>query len=117
MNNKKRKKWDFYETRVGKKNVKEKMSAHITFQTRLKLVNVMSENSCDVLGSDHEPSCSRIEQLKGKKCYLIRFLEDIKSHREEGECHKRSLTPCKTPPKISLTPTKYAACISLTDIL
>ena len=93
------------------------MSAHITFQTRLKLVNVMSENSCDVLASDHEPSCSRIEQLKGKKCYLIRFLEDIKSHREEGECHKRSSTPCKTPPKISLTPTKYAACISLTDIL
>ena len=93
------------------------MSAHLTFQTRLKLVNVMSENSCDVLASDHEPSCSQIEQLKGRKCYLIRFLEDIKSHSEEGECHKRSSTLCKAPPKVSPTPTKYAASISVTDIL
>ena len=34
---------------------------------------------------------------------MIWFLEDIKSHREEGECHKRSLTPYKTPPKVSST--------------
>ena len=57
------------------------------------------ENSYDVLASDRGPSCSRIEQLKGKTFYLIRFLEDIKSHREEGECHKRSSTLCKTPLK------------------
>ena len=49
---------------------------------------------------------------------MIRFLEDIKSHREEGECHKRSSTPCsKTPLKVNSAPTKYAASISVTDIL
>ena len=31
--------------------------------------------SCDVLASDRGPSCTRIEQLKGKKIYYIRFLE------------------------------------------
>ena len=64
-----------------------------------------------VIASDSGPSCSRIEQLKGKKFYLIMFLEDIKSHREEGEFHKRSSTPCKTPLKVSPTPTNYAASI------
>ena len=34
----------------------------------------MPENSCDVLASDRGPSCSWIEQLKGKKFYLVRFL-------------------------------------------
>ena len=48
---------------------------------------------------------------------MIKFLEDIKPHREEGECHKRSSTPCKTPLKVNSTPTKYAASISVTDIL
>ena len=77
----------------------------------------MPENSCHVLPSERGPSCSRIEQLKGKKFYLIRFFEDIKSHHEEGKCHKRSSTPCKTPLKVSPTPTKYAASISVTGIL
>ena len=48
--------------------------------------------------------------------YSVRFLEDIKSHREEGECGKRSSTLCKTP-KVSSTPTNYAASIQVTDIL
>ena len=64
-----------------------------------------------VIASDSGPSCSRIEQLKGKKFYLIMFPEDIKSHREEGEFHKRSSTSCKTPLKVSPTPTNYAASI------
>ena len=34
----------------------------------------MPENSCDVLAPDRGSSCSRIEQLKGKKFYLVRFL-------------------------------------------
>ena len=53
----------------------------------------MPENSCDVLASDRGPSRSRLEQLKGKKFYLVRFLQDIKSRREEGECDTRSSTP------------------------
>ena len=75
----------------------------------------MPENSCDVLASDRGPSCSRIEQLKGK-FYLVRFLTDIKSHRK-GEYDKRNSAPCKTSPKVSPKPTKYEAPISVTDIL
>ena len=41
------------------------------------LYNIL-ENSYDILISDRGPSCSRIEQLKGKAFYLVRFLEDIK---------------------------------------
>ena len=74
----------------------------------------MPKNSCDVLASDRGPSCSRIEQLKEKKFYLVRFLEDIKLHRE-GECDKRNSTPCKAPPKVNPRPTKDAASISVTD--
>ena len=76
----------------------------------------MPELSCDVLASDHRPFCFRIEQLQGKKFYLVRFLEDFKSHREEGEMDRKISTPCKTP-KLNLAPTKYAVSISLTDII
>ena len=47
---------------------------------------------------------------------MVRFLEDIKSHRE-GEYDKRNSTPCKAPPKVNPRPTKYAASISVTDKL
>ena len=75
----------------------------------------MPENSCDVLASDRGPSFSRIEQLK-EKFYLVRFFEDIKSHRER-ECDKRNSTPCKALPKVNPRPTKYAASILVTDKL
>ena len=57
----------------------------------------------DALASRREPSYSRMKQL-WKNISLVRFLEDIKSHPEEGECDKISLTPCKAPPKVSSTP-------------
>ena len=31
--------------------------------------------SCDLLASDRGPSCSNLEQIKGKKVYLVRFLQ------------------------------------------
>ena len=76
----------------------------------------MPENSCDVLASDRGPSCSRIEQLKEKNFYFVRFREDIKSHRK-GECDKRNSTPCKAPPNVNPRPTKYAVSIPVTDKL
>ena len=76
----------------------------------------MPENSCDVLASDRGPSCSRIEQLKEKKFYFVRFREDIKSHRK-GECDKRNSTPCKAPPNVNPRPTKYAVSIPVTGKL
>lgn len=36
----------------------------------------MPDNICDVLASNLGSSCSRIEQIKGKKVYFIRFKED-----------------------------------------
>ena len=32
------------------------------------------EGSCDILASDRGPSCTKLEQIKGKKVYYIRFL-------------------------------------------
>ena len=60
--------------------------------TLKKFANV-STICLKTLASDCGPSCSRLEQLKGKKFHLVRFLEDVKSHREEGECDTRSSTP------------------------
>ena len=31
------------------------------------------EGSCDILASDRGPSCTKLEQIKGKKVYFIRF--------------------------------------------
>ena len=33
------------------------------------------EGSCDILASDRGPSCTKLEQIKGKKSYFIRFLQ------------------------------------------
>ena len=33
------------------------------------------EGSCDILASDRGPSCTNLEQIKGKKVYFIRFLQ------------------------------------------
>lgn len=33
------------------------------------------KGSCDVLVGDRGPSCTRIDQIKGKKVYLVRFLD------------------------------------------
>ena len=32
------------------------------------------EGSCDILASDRGPSCTKLEQLKGKKVFFIRFI-------------------------------------------
>ncbi|XP_078482962.1 LOW QUALITY PROTEIN: myosin heavy chain kinase D-like [Ciona intestinalis] len=34
-----------------------------------------TSGSCDVLASDRGPSCTRLDQIKGKKVYFIRFLQ------------------------------------------
>ena len=76
-------------------------------------------NSSDVLASNRGPSCSRIEQLKGKKFWsgFLRISNHIVKKENVPKCEKRRSTPCKTPPKVTPTPTKYAASISVTDIL
>ena len=43
----------------------------------------MPEGSCDVLASDRGPSCTDIDQIKGKKFYMIRFLENTAAPLKE----------------------------------
>ena len=38
--------------------------------------------SCDLLASDRGPSCSNLEQIKGKKVYLVRFLQPNQARGE-----------------------------------
>jgi hypothetical protein len=37
------------------------------------------QGSCDILASDRGPSCTKIEQIKAKKVFFIRFLQPIES--------------------------------------
>ena len=76
-------------------------------------------NPSDVLASNRGPSCSRIEQLKGEKFWsgFLRISNHIVKMENVPKCEKRSSTPCKTPPKVIPTPTKYVASISVKDIL
>ena len=72
----------------------------------------MPENSCDVSASDRGPSCSRTEELKGKKFYLIRFISNHTVEKEnmtkEIRLHVRHLLKSVR---------HQPAAISLTDIL
>ncbi len=44
---------------------------------------------CDILALDRGPSCMKIEQIKGKKVYFIRFLQPTdSSHANVGTCVK-----------------------------
>ena len=47
------------------------------------------QGSCDILASDRGASCTKNEQIKGKKVYFIRFLQPIdSSHASVGACTK-----------------------------
>ena len=55
---------EFYE--LSLENIKKACGRHYR----------LPRNSCDVLVSDRGPSCTRFEQIKGKKVFLVRFLEN-----------------------------------------
>nr|CAB3240994.1 eukaryotic elongation factor 2 kinase [Phallusia mammillata] len=70
--------------------------------------------SCDVLASDRGPSCSRIEQVKGKKFFMIRFLAISEQANVSKTCASKSTNhnhddndfqkiPLINPPSISIT--------------
>jgi len=60
--------------------------------------------SCDVLASDRGPSCTKMEQLEGKKVYHIRFLEPIEeSHlyaKKPQRLKSEPVSPSKNDPAI-----------------
>ena len=59
---------------------------------------------CDILASDRGPSCTKIEQIKGKKVHFIRFLQPTdSSHVNVGTCvkvgHQARSAPTVSPSK------------------
>ena len=69
------------------------------------------EGSCDILASNRGPSCTKLEQLKGKKVYFIRFLppEQVidSCNPQTSSAVKASSSPIKqNSPKISVVTPK-----------
>ena len=84
--------------------------------------------SCDVLASDRGPSCTKMEQLKGKKVYCIRFLEpkqDLIAKKEASPASVKSVpvSPSKGIKQTSASQpegqpkTVYPKSVSLGDLL
>lgn len=88
------------------------------------------ENSCDVLASERGPSCTKMEQVKGKKVYYIRFVQpqdDVVRAKKAKTSKSEPISPskkddysavalntqnCPTQPK-----TVYPKSISLENLL
>lgn len=81
--------------------------------------------SCDVLASDRGPSCTKMEQLKGKKVYCIRFLEpkqDPIIAKKEVAASLKSVPVSPTKSEQASPPddqpkTVYPKSVSLGDLL
>ena len=91
------------------------------------------EGSCDILASDRGPSCTKLEQIKGKKVYFIRFLPpkstDIvpKSGQplfEDSFVAPKQVRSAPSPvkksvkhPALQLQSTVFPKSVSVTDLL
>jgi hypothetical protein len=88
------------------------------------------QGTCDILASDRGPSCTKIEQIKGKKVYFIRFLQPTdSSHANVGTCvkvgHQAKSAPAVSPSKsthshegtVRTTPTVYPKSLSISDLM
>lgn len=84
--------------------------------------------SCDILASDRGPSCNKMEQLKGKKVFFVRFLPpkqdvagDDKAGPAKSDTHPRSspASPLKRSSQNTetLPKTVFPKSISVTDLL
>ena len=84
----------------------------------------MPTGTCDVLASNQGPSCTRFEQIKGKKIYLIRFLQaDPEYHSQRfsttneihhGPVERKALTSLQSS---TAEPSKFAQSVSLADLM
>jgi hypothetical protein len=89
------------------------------------------QGTCDILASDRGPSCTKIEQIKGKKVYFIRFLQPTdSSHVNIGTGvkvgHQVKSAPAVSPSKsthshdqgtVTTTPTVYPKSLSISDLM
>ena len=86
------------------------------------------QGSCDVLASDRGPSCTKMEQIKGKKVYFIRFLPPNECNSTQKQ-HGTGQTSTSVPISPSKTEeidsninaaachTKYPKSVSIGDLL
>ena len=89
------------------------------------------QGTCNILASDRGPSCTKIEQIKGKKVYFIRFLQPTdSSHVNIGTGvkvgHQVKSAPAVSPSKsthshdqgtVTTTPTVYPKSLSISDLM
>lgn len=82
----------------------------------------MSEGTCDVLASNQGPSCTRFDQIKGKKIYLIRFIQPEQNAdssqpiRQLFDPSHPTYNPKENPAPLPTT-SKFAKSVSLADLL
>ena len=82
------------------------------------------ERSCDILASDRGPSCTKMEQLKGKKVYYIRFIDTIDKKVTTEETTQETdfptstpLIPVRDPTCTNQVKSKFAKSISIGELL
>ena len=88
------------------------------------------EGSCDILALDRGPSCTKLEQIKGKKVYFIRFLQPKsgivpkagQSLSEERFAPPKQVRSAQSPVKksgnlLALQSTVFPKSVSVTDLL
>ena len=87
------------------------------------------QGSCDILASDRGPSCTKIEQIKAKKVFFIRFLQPIESCEVSDRTglnvgRQTRSTPAISPSKnqpcegnVRITPTVYPKSLSIRDLM
>ena len=88
------------------------------------------EGSCDILASDRGPSCTKLEQIKGRKVYFIRFLQPKsgivpKAGQplfEESFAPPKQVRSAPSPVKksgnlLALQSTVFPKSVSVTDLL
>ena len=90
----------------------------------------MPEGTCDILSSNQGPSCTRFDQIKAKKIYLIRFIQS--DHPEYSSRLNRQTSSDNTPSEqnqnakkrkanpnsaTTVTKSKFAPSISIADLL
>ena len=92
-------------------------------KTACELYYNSPKGTCDVLASDRGPSCTKIEQVKGKKVFFARFLriEEVKNEKYKKENNEHLSTSSMTPLIKKQTPSTsrstYAKSISIADLL
>jgi hypothetical protein len=72
-----------------------------------------AQNTCDILASDRGPSCTRFEQLKGKKVFFIRFLQPENESQRNDDVSKNDNMTKQAKAGTKSSPVKFTSSHSL----